>query len=78
VGVAVGRPKVEFEVTEGPSRKGGPTSWIHVANAGSFCCFVFRVGEKFFIAPAGGCTFQSHQKKADFKDISIYLTTETL
>jgi hypothetical protein len=34
-GVAVGRPKVEFEVAEGPAREGGAASWVHVANDGA-------------------------------------------
>jgi hypothetical protein len=71
VGVAVGRPKVEFEVAEGPARKGDPASWIRVANARALCRGVIHGGAKFFLAPAGGCTFQSHQKKADVKDILV-------
>jgi hypothetical protein len=78
VGVAVGRPKVEFGVAEGPAREGDPASWIHLANSGALCCGVIHGGAKFCIAPAGGCTFQSHQKKADVKDNSVYLTAGTL
>jgi hypothetical protein len=76
--VDVGRPKVEFEVTEGPSREGDPVSWIHVTNDGAMCCGVIHGGSKLCIAPAGGCTFQSHQKKSDVKDNLVYLTAGTL
>jgi hypothetical protein len=65
-------------VAEGPSRGGDPVSWIDVANDWTLCCGVIHGGAKFCIAPACGCTFQSHQKKADFKDNSVYLTAGTL
>jgi hypothetical protein len=70
----VGCPKVEFEVVEGPAHEGGSASRIHVANAGVLCWGVIHGGAKFCSAPAGGCTFQIHQKKADVKDNSVYLT----
>jgi hypothetical protein len=65
-------------VTGGPAREGDPASWIHVANAGALCCGVIHGGAKFSIAAAGGCTFQSHQKKSDVKDNLAYLTAGTL
>jgi hypothetical protein len=74
-GVDVGRPKVEFEVVEGPAREGDPSSWIHVANAWALCCGAIHGSSKFYTTPAGGCTFRSHHKKADAKDNSVYLTT---
>jgi hypothetical protein len=77
-GGAVGRPKLEFKVVEGPDCEGEPVSWIHEANAGALCCGVIHGGVKFCIAPAGGYTFQSHQKKADVKDNLVYLTAGTL
>jgi hypothetical protein len=39
---------------------------------------VIHGGVKFCIAPDGGCTFKSHQKKADVEYTSVYLTVGTL
>jgi hypothetical protein len=66
-GLAEGRPKVEFQVAEGPARDGDPASWIHVANAGALYCGAIHGGAKFCIAPAGGCTFQRNAACPYFK-----------
>jgi hypothetical protein len=41
------------------------------------CCCAIHVGAKICSAPAGGFTFQSHQKKSNVKDDSVYLTAGT-
>jgi hypothetical protein len=77
VGLAMARPKVDFEEAEGPAREGDPAHWIHVTNAGALCRGVIHGGAKFCLAPSGGCSFQSHQKKAAVQDNSVYLTAGT-
>jgi hypothetical protein len=73
-GVAGGRPKVEFDVAEGPAHEGDPDHRILITDAGAYCYGVIYGGAKVFLAPTGDCVYQSHQKKALVNLNAVYLT----